>query len=295
MKLEIAKILCSKQSPSDSWGYMVSHPQSFIWSDDEDPIGTWNLQFGQAFGAVNDEPILGGKGSQRLSYRDRIVEVQLEFERDDRLRLLHGLAKITRPESDLRLCLGSTHSSDVAFIAMSSADWKTLESQLDAETVALHFLSLDSPFDEFMEAGFGILDVPQSRLAPEMTDWEGGSSYRPDKLDYTIVSDGPGQPRLEALHALVRQYLEAGIVTVSFCQTPSKLHVDRNEFVDEITDHLGNLQIRVSNSTCTGFVVIEPNGVAAGWRTDGWQPVADASAPAPGPTKWWQFGIRRKK
>lgn len=205
MTLQIAKILCSEKSAGEGWEYMVSHPQSFIWSDDENPIGTWNRQLGEVFGAVLYEPVFGRKNLQQLSHRTRTVEVQLELKRDDRFRLLHGLAKITRPESDLRLCLGSTHSSDVAFMAMSSAEWKTLESELDVETVAAHFLSLDSPFDEFMEVGFTIVDVPRSRLAPEMVDWEGGSSYRPDKLNYTIVSDGPGQLRLEALHGLVRQ------------------------------------------------------------------------------------------
>ena len=284
-------MLCSNQTAIGGWEYMAAHPQSFIWSDDEDPVGTWNRQLGNVLGAVNDKPIPDRNGSQRLSFRDRIVEVQLEFDRDDRFRLLHGLARVTRTESDLRLCLGSTHSSDVAFLAMPLADWKTLESQFGVDTVDSHFLSLDSPFDAFMEAGFAVPDVPQSRLAPDMTDWEGGSSYQPDKLDYRIVSDGPGQPRLEGLHGLVRKYLEAGTVTVSFWQTPSKLYIDRDDLVGAITDRLGMMQIRVSNSTCTGFLVIEPNGVAAGWRTDGWRPPDDV--PTPSTAKWWQFWKRR--
>lgn len=284
-------MLCSSQTSEDGWEYMVAHQQSFIWSDDEDPIGTWNRQLGGVLGAVGDMEMPGGNGSQQLVFRDRIVGVQLEFNRDDRFRLLHGLARVTHLESDLRLCLGSTHSSDVAFLAMPWADWKSLEFQFGVDTVDSHFLSLNRPFDEFMEAAFKVPDVPQSRLAPEMTDWEGGGSYQPHKLDYVLVNDGPGQPRLKVLHALVDQCLEPGPVTVTFSQNPSKLHIDRNDLVERITGYLGEMQIRVSNSACTGFLVIEPNGVAAGWRTDDWHPSHQASSQVP--TKWWQFWKRR--
>lgn len=290
MTIQNSIMLCSSQTPEDGWEYMAAHQQSFIWSDDEDPIGTWNRQLGEVLGAVADEPMPGGNGSQQLAFRDRIVDVQLQFNRDDRFRLLHGLARVTHLESDIRLCLGSTHSSDVAFLAMPWADWKSLESRFGVGIVDSHFLSLNCPFDEFMEAAFTVPDVPPSRLAPEMTDWEGGGSYQPHKLDYMLVNDGPGLPRLKVLQALVDQYLEAGPVTVTFSQIPSKLHIDRNDLVAKITDRLGEMQIRVSNLTCTGFLVIEPNGVAAGWRTDGWHPPRQLSPQVP--TKWWQFWKR---
>lgn len=291
MTLQTSIKLCSHHTAEDGWDYIAAHPQAFIWSDDEDPVATWNRQLGEILGAVNDEAIPGRKDSQQLSFRDRTVEVRREFNRDDRFRLLHALARVTGPEADLRLCRGSTHSSDVAFLAMPAVDWNSLESQFGRDTVGSHFLSLDSSFDAFMEAAFAVPEEPPGRLAPEMTDWEGGVSYQPDKLDYQIVSDGPGQPRLEVLRALVHQYLEAGTVTVRFWQTPSERHVDRDDLVEDIASRLGTIQIRVSNSACTGFLVVEENGVAAGWRTDGWQPAVEASAPEG--AKWWQFWKHR--
>lgn len=291
MTLETSIMLCSHHTADDGWDYISAHPQPFIWSDDEDPVATWNRQLGEILGAVNKEAIPGREDSQQLAFRDRTVEVRWEYNRDDRFRLLHALARVARPEADLRLCRGSTHSSDVAFLAMPSADWNSLESQLGRDTVGLHFLSMDSSFDAFMEAAFAMPDGPPGGLAPDLTDWDGGASYQPGKLDYQIVSDGPGQPRLEVLRALVRQYLEAGTVTVTFWQTPSKQYVDRDDLVEHIASRLGATQIRVANSACTGFLVVEENGVAAGWRTDGWQPAVEASAPAS--AKWWQFWRRR--
>jgi hypothetical protein len=289
MTLRDAETICAGQAAEDAWEYMRAHSQSFIWSDDEDPVSTWNRLFGASLGNVAVKPIPNREGFIQLSFRDRIIDVQLKFNREDRFRELHGLARVARPESDLRLCRDSTHSSDVAFFAMTLAEWNGLESKFGADKVAARFLPMDSPFDEFLEAAFAAPDVPRGALAPDLTDWEGGSSYRPDRLEYTLVWDGPGRPRLEVLRTIVRRYLEVGTVTVSFWRTPSRLSIDRGVLVETVADRIGKLQIRVSNLSRTGFVVVEPSGVAAGWRTDGWLPPDEA------PTKQWLFWKRRDK
>lgn len=289
MTLPDAETICASRAAEDAWEYMRAHSQSFIWSDDEDPVSTWNRLFGASLGNVAVKPIPNHEGFIQLSFRDRIVDVQLKFNREDRFRELHGLARVARPESDLRLCRDSTHSSDVAFFAMTPAEWNHLESKFGAEKVAARFLSMESSFDEFLETAFAAPAAPHGTLASDLTDWEGGSSYRPDRLEYLLVSDGPGRPRLEALRTLVHRYLEAGTVTVSFWRTPSRLSIDRGVLVETVADRIGQLQIRVSNLSRTGFVVVEPNGAAAGWRTDGWLPPDEA------PTKRWLFWKRRDK
>lgn len=280
MPLHDAEMICSIQAEDGVWAYIVDHPQSFIWSDDEEPTRTWNRLFGEHFGTVRDELEADGAGCQQLSFRDRSTTVQSKCDRDDRFRLLHALASITRPESDFRLCRDSTHSSDVAFLALSSEDWDKLESQFGTKEVAARFHSMESSFEEFMESGFAESEAPKGTLSPELTNWEGGSTYQPSKLDYKIVSDGPGQPRLQPLRLLVHQYLEPGVVVVSFGQSQSTLNVDQKDVVHAVTGHLCRNTIRVSNATRTGFLIIEQNGVAAGWRTDGWRPTG-----AP-PTSW---------
>jgi hypothetical protein len=288
MTLRDAESICASQA-ADAWAHMKAHPQSFIWSDDENPTSTWNRLFGAELGTAAVNPIASRKGSLQISFRERVIEVQLKFNRDDRFRVLHGLARVLRPESDFRLCRDSTHSSDVAFLAMPLAEWSGLESKFGADTVAARFLPMDTSFDEFFADAFPIPDAPRGALSPDLTDWDGGSSYQPAKLEYTLVSDGPGRPRLEALRAIVHRYLEAGTVTVSFWRTPSILKIDRDELLETVTGRIGQLQIRVSNLSRTGFVVVEGNGVAAGWRTDGWLPPNEA------PTKPWLFWKRRDK
>lgn len=281
-----AETICASRKSEDAWEYMQSHPQSFIWSDDEDVVSTWNRLFGASLGNVARKSSPGHAESVQISFLNRTFDVQLKFDREDRFRELHGLAQVARPESELRLCRDSTHSSDVAFFAMTPAQWNHLESKFGRENVAAHFLSMECSFDQFLKTAFAAPAVLQGALAPDLTDWEGGSSYQPDSLEYLLVSDGPGRPRLEALRTIVHRYLEAGTVTVSLWRTPSKLSIDRDVLVETIADRIGQLQIRVSNLSRTGFVVVERNGVAAGWRTDGWLPPNEA------PTKKWLFWKR---
>jgi hypothetical protein len=288
MTLREAKILCSNQTTGAAWDFIRDDAQSFIWSDDEEPVVTWNIQFGKASGSVTEEWISGREDLLVLSFGGRTAEVAFEFNRVDRFRLLHGLAKVTRPELDLRLCKDSTHSSDVAFLAMPLDDWKSLESEFGANTVASRFHSMDSSFDQFIESAFPRPDLPKETLSSELTDWEGGSSYHPSKLEYKLVNDGPGQPRLDVLRGLIYRYLEPGTVTVSVWRSPTKLNVERDALLAAVTGRIGEAQIRVSNSMQTGFLVVEPNGVAAGWRTDGWEPANEA----PSPAKWWKLWKR---
>jgi hypothetical protein len=106
--------VCASQAAADAWEYINTHPQSFIWSDDEEPASTWNRLFAADLGIVAVKTIPSREAFLQFSFRDPIVDVQLKFNREDRFRKLHGLARAVRPESDLRLCLDSTHSSDVA-------------------------------------------------------------------------------------------------------------------------------------------------------------------------------------
>jgi hypothetical protein len=288
MTLKDAESICASQA-ADAWAHVKAHPQSFIWSDDEEPASSWNRLFGAELGTVAVNPIASREGSLQFSFRERVVEVQLKFNRDDRFRVLHGLARVVRPESDLRLCRDSTHSSDVAFFAVPLAEWSGLESRFGADTVAARFLPMDTSFDEFFAAAFPVPDAPRGALSSDLTDWDGGGSYQPAKLEYTLVYDGPGHLRLEALRTIVHRYLEAGTVTVSFWRMPSMLEIDRDDMVEKVADRIGQLQIRVSNLSRTGFVVVESNGVAAGWRTDGWLPPNDA------PGRKWLFWKRRDK
>lgn len=89
-----------------------------------------------------------------LTYRQTTVEVPLTHSRDDQLVIVHTLARLVRRDSDIRFCLDSHHSSDLAFLALPPGDWKALEKEFGTDTVAYRFLSLPEKLKEFEKKAF---------------------------------------------------------------------------------------------------------------------------------------------
>ena len=78
----------------------------------------------------------------------------LTHSRDDQLVIVHTLGRLVRRDSDIRFCLDSHHSSDLAFLALAPAHWKALEKDFGADTVAYRFLSLPEKLKEFETKAF---------------------------------------------------------------------------------------------------------------------------------------------
>jgi hypothetical protein len=277
-----AQAICGSKTAGQSWDYIRCHSTSFIWSDDENPVSTWNRLIGTDLQGLAEAQTSEG-GTVQYSYAGNTMHVPLRFNRDDGLLAIHTLGQLVRQHSEFRLCLDSTHSSDVAFLALPPTDWIGLESNVKGTMVARHFLSLNPDFDVFLVNAYPTPSVPFGTLASSETDWEGGATYKPAELDYLNVSDGPGRPRVASLAQIIGRYLEPGLVTVGFRGTAKKDLVDRRDLMAAIAPHLGVSQVRLANAARTGFVVVESNGVAAGWRTDGRTTIDEAPRP------WWKL------
>jgi hypothetical protein len=195
--------------------------------------------------------------------------VPLRFNRDDRWIAIHTLAMLVRQESDIRFCRDSSHSSDVAFLPMLPQEWVRLESAFDPALISRRFLQLNEDFDTFVAQATAADAKPKGSLAPELVDWEGGSTYAPARLEYVIAADGRGLPRVPVLERVIKRHLEPGMITVGFMRSAQRELIERDRVVGLITPYLATKQIRLMNADRTAFVVIEESGVAAGWRTDG--------------------------
>ena len=284
--MAVAENLCKVDDGNAAWEIIRSQSEAFLWTDDEDSAARWNQLFATRLGRV----VLEGDGTTEeplhFRFRERTVAVDVRSDRDDPLRQLHALAQALSPDCDLRLCRDSTHSSDVAFLPLLPEEWAHLSRTYGDRAVDARFLSVGPSYADFHATAFQPSQTPRGTSTPDMTDWDGGPSYRAGELQYTLVSDGPGQPRRDVLRKLVLQHLEPGPVTVSFWRTPETLTVERDQLVDTIAHRIARIQIRVANVKRTGFLVVEGNGVAAGWRTDGWRPTPTE------PKKAWQFWKR---
>jgi hypothetical protein len=278
-----ARAMCSRGTIGDSWDYVLAHPAEFIWSDDEQPVATWNEMAGHDAGAEAVEEKWSDHDKLEYLYRGRSIQVPLRSTREDNLIAIHTLAQLVKADSEIRFCRTSAHNSDVAFLPLPPADWVKLESDVSRKAVAEQFLPLRPLFDDFMSEAFPSPEVPRGTVAASETNWEGGATYRPAQLQYVIVVDGPSRPRQTVLNELIDRHLDSNTVLVATRDATVKETIPRDALMKKIIPYLGKTQIRLMNTALTAFVVIESNGTAAGWRTDGLEGKRKSDKP------WWKL------
>ena len=265
--VSIANAICEVQTAEGSWDLIRGHRDVFFWTDDEDHVHTWNRLYGSVPGwnPVNKE---WRNESLWLTSRNKTVQVLLRSDRVDRWINIHAIATLVGEECEFRFCKDSAHSSDQACLALSPKDWVALESKFGLECTQRRFLKINKDVDVFLDEAFPSPTEPIGRLDPGLTNWVGGSSYQPAKLNYVIVSQESGQVETGRLLRLVEQNLMPGLVGISTDTDLEMRWVDRSLLVETIAPLICDCTVRVVDSTSSGFLIIERVGVAAGWRTD---------------------------
>jgi hypothetical protein len=273
--------MCACTSSENSWKYIRTHHTAFLWSDDEDPVGTWNRIAARDPALGLAQQVCGSDGRLDYQYGGQSLRVPLRFSRDDGLVAIHTLALLVRADSEIRFCCDSAGSSDKAFLPLAQQDWANLESAVGRDLTAQRFLALGGTFDEFLTRAFPHPGASPGTLMPSETDWEGGPTYRPGDLQYVVAADGPGLPRQSILTELLNRHIESATVCMALRGSTARETFNRADVLQKILPHIGRRQIRLMNTSLTGFVVIESNGTAAGWRTHS----ISASRPR---RPWWR-------
>lgn len=156
MSISAARSILAVPEDESSWDCILGERDSFIWTDDDQLVRTWN-----GIAARSKLPPVGhrvdssaGDESEFLTYKGKTVEVPLTHSGDDGLIVLHTLARLVRQDSDIRFCVDSGHSSDLAFLELAPAAWKALEKEFGRKAVAYRFLPLPEDLAEFLEQAF---------------------------------------------------------------------------------------------------------------------------------------------
>jgi len=154
--LSAARAMLAIPEDQSSWDCICEDTKSFLWTDD-DTIEPWN-EIAVAGGLPQVEQRVDGESAESermfLTYKGNKVEVPLTHSRDDRLGILHTLGWLVRNDSEIRFCLDSYHSSDLAFLALPPQDWKALEREFGAKAVAFRFLAFPKDLEKFFEEAF---------------------------------------------------------------------------------------------------------------------------------------------
>lgn len=153
--LSAARSILALGKEEDSWDFIKDQHNCFIWTD-EDTVQQWNEIAKKSELPQVEQRIDAAAKDERefLTYKKKTVEAALTHSRDDRLIIIHTLGRLVRNDSDIRFCLDSFHSSNLAFLALPPAGWKTLEKEFGKEAIAYRFLSLAEDLDAFIGQAF---------------------------------------------------------------------------------------------------------------------------------------------
>ncbi|PWF46736.1 hypothetical protein C7C56_015595 [Massilia glaciei] len=139
----------------DSWTYIMEHAETFIWDEHGLEVEEWNAMAGKGAGFEDVTATFNNPDEEDatfLTYKGKTVRVPLVHDREDNFISIHTLSQLVREDSELRYCIDSTHSSDVAFLALSPAQWRALESEFGREAVDFRFLAIGPDLEAFFKA-----------------------------------------------------------------------------------------------------------------------------------------------
>lgn len=263
--LGLARNICTAEPGPEAWAALVAGTEQLFWSSDEDLHITWQRLFGSAVGGDDVEPLWRGP-QLRFRYRGRSRRVPLRSGPDDGLLLVHTLARLVRHEVEFRLCTATIEYSEQAFLAMPPAEWAALEATVGRKAVRRCFSRLAAGFDAFLQKAFPTPGAGQGPPPKQRTVWAGVASYCAPDLDYVIVSDGPGHLRHAVLASLIARYLLADPVGLCVGASDEERSVPLQHLAAVIAEHVCRDSLRMVDATRAGFLLVEMNGVAAGWR-----------------------------
>lgn len=157
--LSVAQAILGVPADESSWDTILEEPKRFfIWTDD-DVVEQWDQQAVAA-------------GISPAEVHGESIEEPENDSVDVRLIPIHTLGLLVKDSLEIRFCVDSHISSDLAFLALPPADWKTLEKEFGTKEVAYRFLRLAKRLDAFEEQAYSDKNCRsyEAEAEPELSD-----------------------------------------------------------------------------------------------------------------------------
>jgi hypothetical protein len=137
----------------DAWTRYIQkeeHEAKFLWTGDGEAVERWNELFAgkHDMGTVH-ATVEGKKEHFFLAYSDTKLQAPVKHDRDDELVVVVTLNRLVKDITEIRFCIDSYHSSDLAFLALPPVEWAALEAEFGAAAVAYRFMPLPDTMAKF--------------------------------------------------------------------------------------------------------------------------------------------------
>lgn len=148
----IAENILSLNKTEDSWKVVLANQLAFLFSGSDELVYSWEY-IAQHYGLPTiKEEYIGGKSFLRL--KDKLISIHYANDRSDGIREVLALSRLVSDQYEIRYCIDSWHSSDLAYLMLRHSDWQELEAIYSSEKIGYRFLSLPLSYNEFERAAF---------------------------------------------------------------------------------------------------------------------------------------------
>jgi hypothetical protein len=148
-----ARAMLALPRQKDSWEhYMLKdeHEGEFIWTGDGEAVERWNELFAGKHDMETVHATVEGKKEHFfLAYDGSKLEAPVKHDRDDEMVVVLTLNRLVKGVTEIRFCVDSHHSSDLAFLALPPMEWAALEAEFGAPAVGYRFMPLPDTMARF--------------------------------------------------------------------------------------------------------------------------------------------------
>lgn len=148
-----ARAMLALSQHQDSWQHYLQkeeHEGQFLWTGDGEAVERWNELFAgkHDIGTVH-ATVEGKKEHFFLEYGGSKLQAPVKHDRDDELVVVVTLNRLVKEVTEIRFCIDSYHSSDLAFLALPPFEWAALEAEFGATAVGYRFMPLPDTMAKF--------------------------------------------------------------------------------------------------------------------------------------------------
>lgn len=171
--LDLARTIVETPRNHSAWNEVIVQNKNhdyFFWTDEVEfgLDGIWNKRFSNAETKFPNVSLTGEYPEMAFHYKGNTVSIPLVEDREDNMIMILALNHAVKADTEIRYCIDSSGSSDIAFLAMPTKDWRKLEEQFGREAVAYQFLALPHDVEDFLEAVDNALETrDQALLTPK--------------------------------------------------------------------------------------------------------------------------------
>ena len=148
----IAESMLQLDKSQDSWKIILDNQRAFLLCGNDEPEFVWNWTAGKYDLPEVKEEFINNKAL--LTLNDKSIPINYASDRSDGIRGILALSQLVSDQYEIRYCIDSWHSSDLAYLVLRHSDWQELETTYSSEDINYRFLSLPLSYSEFEAEAF---------------------------------------------------------------------------------------------------------------------------------------------